>query len=629
MFTNQRFWRTASCALALCLATSIGAQPPPIAMLTDAPEAAPSQVRAQGGVLDVRWSVDQMQSLRLNFGAGAAAKMQFTDSKARMSVQSKAGEFGEILQADLPALTLDLVFNKQRIERTLRASLLLVPGMLTAQWRDDQGAVWLQGGHAHPQISLADSDPRIDVRYLDLRIGPAMAARMGYPALVGQYLGVANLSMPIIEQPALRGSSCANPNWPSPTNTADVSLTDVNGFSPMRCSGCDGPGMVDGAIVVVPTANLRNVGQYDVPWYQKFSAGGPPYNNDQHPFLIWNMYRQDQDGVLRQFGKSGLKHAFFAANTGCDCPGGFILGLGCEDAYGGASNDTPGDTTCSGDGTFCFQGVRSEMIPQLGLFGRCGSRFDPNCDGSQSDVVPYSPLEHRMLIPESELTAPVGSGVRWFGDAWYVIRDDGVWMNNIGSREITPNWVPFSFGGGVWQFQDSSPYQQGTILHRWHQNAPANSRLTVINTARGIVVIEVRASQLAPNQWRYQNTVFNLDFSVAQTSGSGLALRVLENRGINAITFSPGASANLSFVRMVDTDTSPSNNWVATNPGNALRIAAVGGANTQDWGTLHTYIYDSSLPPGEMAVQISGLDAVEHTAQILGPTSVWFANGFE
>lgn len=631
MLNLHLFWHAASCALGLCLATAVGAEQRAVNALLIEPNAVPSHVRAQGGALEVRWSVDQMQSLRLNFGGSAAAKMQFSDTDAKLSVQTKAGEFGEILQADLPALTLDFVFNKLRIQRTVRASLLMAPGMLTAQWRDAQGQLWLQGGHAHPQISLRESGGSIEVRYLDLRIGPALAAQMGYPEIVDQYLGVANLSMPIVEQYALRGTpSCENPNWPSPTNKADVSLTEVSGFSPMRCSGCDGPGMTNGAIVVVPNATLKNVGLYDVPWYQKFSAGGPPYNNDQHPFLIWNMYRQDQDGVLRQFGKSGLKHAFFAANTGCDCPGGYVLGLNCEDAYGGASNDTPGDNTCSGDGTFCFQGVRSEMIPQLGLFGRCGSRFDPNCDGNQSDVVPYSPLEHRMLIPESELTAPAGSGVRWFGDAWYVVRDDGFWMNNIGSREITPNWVPFSFGGGVWQFLDSAPYQQGTILHRWHQSAPAAiSRLTLVNTARGMVVIEVRASQLAPNQWRYQNTVFNLDFSVAQTSGADLQFRVLENRGINAITFAPSAPANLSFVRMVDTDLSPNNDWLASNQGIALRIAAVGGANTQDWGTLHTYIYDSSLPPGDMDVRISGLDAVEYSAQILGPTGAWFANGFE
>lgn len=599
-------------------------------LLLGTSENAASYVRAQGGTLEVRWSADQLQSLQLNFGKSAATKMQFIEADAQLTVQTRAGEFGEILQADLPALNLDFIFDKKRIQRSLHARFQLEPGMLTAQWLDAQGQLWLKGGHAHPQILLQETGARIEVRYLDLRIGPALAAQMGYPAIVDQYLGVAQLSMPIVEQHALRGTpSCLNPSWPSQNSKADVSLTELSGFHPMRCSGCDGPGMVDGGIVVVPTATLKNVGLHDVPWYQKFSAGGPPYNNDQHPFLIWNMYRQDQDGVLRQFGKSGLKHAFFAANTGCDCPGGFVLGRNCEDAYGGASNDTPGDTTCSGDGTFCFQGVRSEMIPQLGLFGRCGSRFDPNCDGNQDDVVPYSALEHRMLIPESELSAPSGSGVRWFGDAWYVVRDDGFWMNNIGSREITPSWVPFSFGGGVWQFLDSSPYQQGTILHRWHQNAPPNSRLSVINTARGVVVIEVRASQLAPNQWRYQNTVFNLDFSVAQTSGSDLQLRVLENRGINAITFAPNAPANLSFVRSVDTDSSPNNDWLASNQGSVLRVAAVGGANTQDWGSLHTYIYDSSLPPGDMAVLISGLDGVEHVGQILGPTSVWFANGFE
>ena len=27
----------------------------------------------------------------------------------------------------------------------------------------------------------------------------------------------------------------------------------------------------------------------DIHWYAKFSGNFPPYNNDQHPYLIWNL----------------------------------------------------------------------------------------------------------------------------------------------------------------------------------------------------------------------------------------------------------------------------------------------------------------------------------------------------
>ena len=44
-------------------------------------------------------------------------------------------------------------------------------------------------------------------------------------------------------------------------------------------------------IAVAPSATLKNVGVTDIPWHGKFSGNFPPYNNDQHPYLAWNMYR--------------------------------------------------------------------------------------------------------------------------------------------------------------------------------------------------------------------------------------------------------------------------------------------------------------------------------------------------
>ena len=48
--------------------------------------------------------------------------------------------------------------------------------------------------------------------------------------------------------------------------------------------------------------NLQGLDGADVPWFTKFTGPFPPYNNDQHPYLIWNMYRIDSNGKMEQIG---------------------------------------------------------------------------------------------------------------------------------------------------------------------------------------------------------------------------------------------------------------------------------------------------------------------------------------
>src|SRR5690606_23535220 len=96
-----------------------------------------------------------------------------------------------------------------------------------------------------------------------------------------------------------------------------------------RCQGCTGNDG-SGNMVITPSATLKNnvnegtarptvandplgtsteLWTASIPWYQKFTAPSPPYNNDQHPYLIWNMYRTNPDGSFEQIGRSGVKHA--------------------------------------------------------------------------------------------------------------------------------------------------------------------------------------------------------------------------------------------------------------------------------------------------------------------------------
>ena len=146
---------------------------------------------------------------------------------------------------------------------------------------------------------------------------------------------------------------------------------------------------------MVPDATVGNVGVTEVPWHEKFSGNFPPYDNDQHPYLVWNMYRLS-NGVMEQIGISPLKHAFLTINNGCTCSDFHILGVGCNDTYGVLNNDSLGDLT-----------LRPEITAYTGIWKRCGSIFDPDCDGLPNNPPPRSgPMDRRMAVATADLGVP-------------------------------------------------------------------------------------------------------------------------------------------------------------------------------------------------------------------------------
>ena len=133
-----------------------------------------------------------------------------------------------------------------------------------------------------------------------------------------------------VEKPRLLGQ-CATPNWPTaPDSDADVTLVSLgsdsgtSGVQQMRCPNCNGASA--GPIVIAPDAKLANEGTADVLWWKQFTAPSAPYGNDQHSFLVWNLYRIDAQGRLEQIGVSGLKHAFFTVNTDCSVAEAIFFG---------------------------------------------------------------------------------------------------------------------------------------------------------------------------------------------------------------------------------------------------------------------------------------------------------------
>ena len=207
------------------------------------------------------------------------------------------------------------------------------------------GKVWFYSDSL--MFRLADDERGLEVMSANLRMSQALANRIGVPEAAGWNLGDIAMNTEIFMQGAdLAPDRVCNPYpWP------DVAVPGVPGavykadlfmqatqYDPTGCMSCDGPGGNDGIASVAPTSTLRNnvndgTAQPTIPgdplgtsanlytanvaWHTMFSGSNPPYNNDQHPFLIWNMYRFNADGSFEQIGRSGVKHAFVTINAGC------------------------------------------------------------------------------------------------------------------------------------------------------------------------------------------------------------------------------------------------------------------------------------------------------------------------
>ncbi|MEZ5444068.1 MAG: hypothetical protein R3F15_21590 [Lysobacterales bacterium] len=520
------------------------------------------------------------------------------------------------------------------------------------RWRDANGADWLWLGAGHPRMS---ADRRhLDYSGAELRAGPALADWLSAPELVDQPLASVIGSFRLQQfGPALdRGSVDAAlgcpvpPRWPNtpidPGNLslgryqADVHLIAMTAPRFLRCrqlaqpmDSCDGPGGTEGEVVLAPDAQLQNSGSADaadVPWYRQFLGQFPPYDNDQHPFLIWNLYRLDADGTLRQIGRSGLKHAFVTINNGCTlgcsppppATANNVLYPNCSDVYSVGTNDSA-----------LFLGPRSELLPAAGLWGRCGSVFDPDCDGDE-DPTGADPYTHRMVVRESALDTAMHPGARYFADAWYVVRDDVNIDNTMGQREVQP-----SFSGGIWtlSFVDAQ-LQPAPMALRWLSTVGSPDAVRWYRRVRlsdGEWLLAARVDQLGPSSWHYRYVLANLDHAIAQTEGNAPNLRILNTHGLGGLQLSIDAAVGLSSIGYADGDADPGNDWPAIRNGNQLSWTAPTAGAELRWGNLISVGFDSDLPPGlgsiAVRLQQGEDDAIVLQAPI--PGAELLSDGFE
>jgi hypothetical protein len=164
--------------------------------LAPAKSSALQQVRAVGGNTQVRWSNDQLKAIGLSQTKAPLLAEDWVES-AEIQLSTRSGEFGAITSANLPKIELNFRYGNMPIQRQLSGVLFEQSDMLMVEWRDRDGKLWLQGGHSHAELKLQVVQPRLEIRYMDLRLGPAFVQAIARPELINHYLGVANINMPV------------------------------------------------------------------------------------------------------------------------------------------------------------------------------------------------------------------------------------------------------------------------------------------------------------------------------------------------------------------------------------------------------------------------------------------------
>ncbi len=386
--------------------------------------------------------------------------------------------------------------------------------LVAGQWGDHPAFV-AQDMQGRPMFTLTHMHILVEyerdlltVQSAEVEASPELADLLELDVLADMPIGVGwlDLQMDVPSGADTSGQEpgCSErPIWPQVgAFEAEVALINMGNIAYL------GTQADTGLIKTAPSATLKNISLADIPWFPQFSEDLMyPYDpSDQHPFLVWSIYRM-KGGRIEMLAESGVKHAFMTFNLNCDlnCGDSKILWPGCEDTYSAGNNDTA-----------TYQGSKDEIVASLGLWHNCGSFFDPECSGSQTQ---YSgQWLHRLLIDPDEFQH---DGAEYFMDAWYVVQyDTNIW-STMGYRSIDP--TP---SGSGWTF-NPGPYQQGPAISHWvgegRLQPMADHKLLVVpsvtpdepypgNMPQGHLRLLVRVHEEAEGRYRYNYALQNYDF---------------------------------------------------------------------------------------------------------------------
>ncbi len=465
--------------------------------------------------------------------------------------------------------------------------------------QDMQGRTMFTLTHMH--ILAEHQRDLLTVQNAEVEASPELAAQLGLDLLADMPIGVAWLDLHMEVPPGADTSGLApgcdeRPIWPQDGEfEAEVALIAMSNIAYQGTQ--DETGLVKAA----PSATLKNVSLADIPWVRQFNTHPEyPYEPaDQHPFLVWNIYRI-KDGRIEMLAESGAKHAFLTINVNCDlnCGDANILWPGCEDTYSAGNNDTS-----------TYQGPKDEITASLGLWDNCGSFFDPECTGGQTG---YSgQWLNRLLIDPDEFEQ---DGAEYFMDAWYVIQYDiNIW-STMGYRPIDP--AP---GGTGWTF-NPGPYQQGPAISEWvdegKSDSMADHELIVVpsatpdkpypdNMPQGHLRLLVQVHEQGDGLYRYNYALQNYDFE----------------RGITEFHIPLAEGLTVSdtwFSGVGDMD-----DWDVEIANDGVTFTAPEG-EIQPWFTLYNFEVEVDAAPvnGELILDL-GDDAVMEwmPVDILAPTA--------
>jgi hypothetical protein len=427
-----------------------------------------------------------------------------------------------------------------------------------------------------PHYEIDSTSGLLDVFNVDLAVTPALAALWHAPHLAGTVIGTLSLRARLASSSGVSSSSLAGTvdDGNVPLNACD----DFSGNVDVALIGMDSiqqQGRLSDKVVITPSARLKNVGTANVPWQARFSGSFPPYNTDQHPYLVWSLFRE-VGGVFEPLAYSDVKHAFLTINANCSpgaCTLSSVLGLGCEDVYGVGTNGT-------------HLAPRTEILPHAGTWAHCNFPV-PNTPCHFDQVAPFCSqdnngstegvLVHRLVASDSELSVP---GANYYFAAWYVVRDDINIFNSMGWRKIVP-----SRSGDTWSFALNTAYRQGSVLDAFVDPAapPSPNRLNVTfkDPAAGSAQIAVTATSLGNERFRYVYVIMNHDFDPKL---SAITLPLAPNLTIEQPTFSDG-------------DDNPANNWMLTPGIGELTWVAPESSARLTWGTALTITFIANGPP--------------------------------